>query len=312
MKRQRGIIGSFAAATLALLVALPAWAAAPPAPWTTANIGDAEDAPGTVDVDADGVWTVTGSGGFLNDGDQDGFFFVHQTVTGDGTIIARLVEQVREDGTQPKTGIMVRADDTPGSPYVGQIMTTSTLSMHHRAEQDANNVRTNNVDAREFPRWMRIQRVGNQVSLFTSRDGRLWTPSNIRAPEIPLGPTALIGLVVGERAPGYPTTGIFDNVQLLPGVVSISGAEGAATDKMALLAWQPIQNPSLVGYNVYRGPRGAGLDEMTLLTATPQADAFFLDNAAPDTSLRDMSYVVAPVFKAADGNNFEGPAVRVR
>jgi hypothetical protein len=127
-----------------------------------------------------------------------------------------------------------------------------------------------------------------------------------------LGPTALIGLVVSERGPGFLTTGIFDNVRLLPGVVSVQGTEAAATDKMALMTWQPIQNPNLVGYNVYRGARSASLDQMTLLTAAPQPDAFYLDNAAPDTSLRDMSYVVAPVYKGADGNNFEGPAVRVR
>lgn len=296
-----------AAATLGLLVTVPGWAAAPPAPFKAVDVGDT-GAAGAVDVDADGVWTVQGSGELENSGDQDSFFFVYQELQGDGTIIARLVEQVRESGTQPKTGIMIRASVDPGAPHAGLIMTTSTLSWHHRDEPDTNNVRRNGAGPREFPTWMRIQRTGDIISGFVSTDGKLWTPAAVPSPPpIPLGPTALFGLAVSARTYGELTTGIFDNVRVLPGVISVTGIEGAATDTMALLAWQPIATAA--GYNVYRGDAE---DSLKLITPEPRTDPFFFDQENIGKSLRTQVYAVAGVFKAADGTVSEGPLVRAR
>lgn len=117
-------------------------------------------------------------------------------------------------------------------------------------------------------------------------------------------------MAVSDRGSGG-TTVEFDSVQVMEGVVAISGVESAGTDNMVLMTWLPIAGAA--GYNIYRGAGGASLDQMTLLnTAAPHADAFYFDNAASDTLLRTLSYVVAPVFRRADNTTFEGPAVRVR
>ncbi len=91
-------------------------------------------------------------------------------------------------------------------------------------------------------------------------------------------------------------------------MISVSGAEGAATDTMALLSWQPVA--TAVGYNIYRGE---ALDQLKLVnTAGPQTDTSFFEQAAAGTSLRNMRYAVGGVFKNADGTNIEGPLVLAR
>src|SRR5687767_3400644 len=89
-------------AALALVIALPAWAAPPPN-FKGADVGEV-GAAGSVDVGADGVWTVKGAGELPNTGPADGFYFVYQEIEGDGVIVARLVSQNTSEGT-PKTGI---------------------------------------------------------------------------------------------------------------------------------------------------------------------------------------------------------------
>jgi len=41
-------------------------------------------------------------------------------------------------------------------------------------------------------------------------------------------------------------------------------------------------------------------------------DPYFVDDSVTTDPKKDLSYVIAGVFKAADGKLFEGPAVRVR
>ena len=95
------------------------------------------------------------------------------------------------------------------------------------------------------------------------------------------------------------------DIQVLEGVISVARAEGAATDTMALLAWDPVA--TAVGYNVYRG---ATVEELKLVnTAGPLTDPFFSETG---TGLRNMRYAVGGVFKNADGSNLEGPLVLVR
>jgi hypothetical protein len=307
MKGPKQLLQVASAATLALLVALPGWAAAP-AGYTALDIGDVGE-PGTIEVGADGLWTVAGSGDMQDTTDQDAIFFVHKSLTGDGTIIARTVQQLRDGGTV-KSGIVIRANDSPGSPYAGLVMPTSSLAWQYRAEQDGAAARVSSVGGSTFPQWTRLQRVGNTISGFLSDDGKLWRAHPSATRTIPLEQSALFGVMVSSRSPGTLTTVEFDNVQVLEGVVSVYGTESAATDKLVLLSWQPLAKAT--GYNVYRGAKDASLDKMTLVATQAPADSFYLDDKAADTPLRDMSYVVAPVFTGADGKPFEGPAVRVR
>jgi hypothetical protein len=292
-----------ALAAVLAAVALPVWAAAPTG-FQEANIG-APDTDGSVSINGD-VWTVSGSGNDFNGATEDQLYFLYSSIKGDGSIQARML--AAGAGSQ-YAGVMVRGSTDANAPMAGLIMSTSALNWVSRTAADEAATRQSGVSAQTYPKQMMVQRVGNAVTGFISEDGRLW--QQIAGPlTLPLGDTAVLGIAVSSRSSDL-TSIDFAKVQVQEGVVAVSGVEAAATDNMALIDWLPIS--AAVGYNVYRGAKNATLDQMTLLTATaPQMAPFYFDTAVSDTPLRNLSYVVAPLFKGADGKPVEGPAVRVR
>jgi hypothetical protein len=301
-RKIHGIVGSAWALTLALAVSV---SAAPPSGYLEANIGT-PDVDGSTEVNGN-IWTVTGSGNDFNGQPEDQLYFVYKSIKGDGSVQARMLEA--GSGGSQYVGVMARASTDANAPMAGLIMSTSALNWIVRPAADENATRQSGVSEQTYPKHMMVQRVGNTITGYITEDGKLW--KQIAGPrELPLGDTAVLGLAVSSRSSDV-TTVDFDNVQVQEGVVAVGGVESAATNNMVLIVWQPIS--AAVGYNVYRGAKDATFDKLTLLNATgPQADPFYFDNAASDTPLRSLSYVVAPVFKGADGKNFEGPAVRVR
>lgn len=303
MKLRREVVQLLVVSLLALAPALPA-AAQLPEGWVGKDIG-AVAVPGTASVDAAGKWVVRGAGDIPNEGPDDSFYFVYRQVRGDGSIIARLLRQVHESGTAPKTGIMIRASDAPGAPYAGLIMTTSTLAWQFRDAADQDSVRQSGAASRTFPTLMRVQRSGNDVAGFVSSDGKIWRSATITR-RIPMGETALFGLAVSARADDL-TTAEFDTVSVQPGMVSPSGLAACGADKAVLLTWSPLAGA--VGYNVYRGAAGATADQLTKVTAQPVTNASFTDSSADLVNGTTYTYALAAVFKGADGQLAEGPLV---
>jgi hypothetical protein len=301
MRKIRVLYGVMCAAALTLAVPV---LASPPSDFQEGVVGTLDEA-GTTTVSGT-KWTLEGAVGTDVAGTEDNLYFVYKTLTGNGSVSAR--QLAKYEGGSPNSGVMIRASLEPNAPFSSLLFTTSTLSWKRRLEADAAIVRTDFGAEYSWPKYMRLQRTGNDVTGFVSEDGKIWR--QLTTPiTLPMGNTALFGLAMASRN-GSPSTVEFDSVQVQEGVVSVGGIESAATDNMVLIAWQPIASANLVGYNIYRGAKGATLDKMTLLTTTPQTDTFYFDNKASDTPLRSLSYVVAPVFKGTP--NFEGPAVRAR
>jgi hypothetical protein len=300
-RKVNGLFGVMWAAALAL--SGPAMAAAPG--YSEENIG-APDEAGSVTVSGD-KWTVKGAGNDFNGATEDQLFFVYKNVRGDGSVQARLLGP---EVSNQYYGIMVRASLDANSPMAGLIESTSALNWFVRPAADEAAARTSGAAPEKYPQYMRVQRVGNRVTGFSSQDGKLWyvITASVELPD--LGDTAPMGIAVSSRG-SEATTANFDNVNVQEGVVTVYGWESAANDLAALMTWQQV--PTAVGYKVYRGPKAAtGLDKLTLLTATAQTDTSYLDTAKGDVSFRDMTYAVSAIFKGADGKEFEGPAVRVR
>jgi len=295
-----------ALAGLALLAASPGWAAAP-AGLQEANIGS-PGTPGSVVDNGDGTWTITGSGNQFDGNTQDQLYFLYKLVNGDGSVQFNLMAQ-GSPGSQ-YIGLMVRGSTNPGALFAGPIMATGAVNWLRRTTPDVAAVRDSGDSSKyRYPKYMMVQRVGNSVQGFESDDGKLWDTVK-PAVTLALDATALLGVAVSSRS-SSPITAQVSGVQVSEGVVAVTGLESAATNNVAFMAWEPVG--TAVGYNIYRGDKGTTLDKMKLLNATaPTTDPYYLDNAASPTPLKGLSYVVVPVFKAADGKLFEGPAVRAR
>lgn len=293
-----------------LALALPA-GAAPPG-WIAADIGSPA-AKGGTDVGAGDIWTIQGSGADIS-GTVDQFHFVFQTVKGDVSISARFLGLEGGSSEWAKVGLMVRKNETPGSPNLHYCMTPGHgLHATQRLRPDDETGSFGEVGPSPKPEpelYLRLQRVGNLVSSFYSRDGNVWFQAGMEPQALPgLAEHALVGLTATSHSDGRVTTGKLDQVHLQPGVVSAYGIKSCGGDRLVLLQWQKL--PGAMGYNIYRGPAGATRDQLVKLNANPVVESSFSDDSGGLVNGVPSTHAVAAVFQEADGRRLEGPLAAV-
>lgn len=180
-----------------------------PAPWTSDDVG-APRLAGSA-AHAAGVFTVNGAGDDIW-GDADQFHFVHQTLTGDGEIVARVVAQeVGTDGWA-KSGIMIKQSATAGSPYALLAVTPEHgITFQHNFTGDAGSAPYALPNA-----WLKLARSGDTVTGYTSADGVNWT--EISSVAVALAADVEVGLFVSSHNGSQINTSVFDNVAVTPAV----------------------------------------------------------------------------------------------
>lgn len=148
----------------------------------------------------------------------DNFYFVHQPLTGDGTITVRIAsltglipnaspgnpQAAARPGVQPwaKAGLIIKANIiTQGSPYAA-IMVTGGHGVRWQYDYTHDSAGISGTVSAASPRWLRLTRTGDTITGYDSSDGTHWTK------------------VGSARLAGLPTTvpaGLFtaspDNVQ---------------------------------------------------------------------------------------------------
>jgi hypothetical protein len=275
--------------------------------WLARDIG-APAVRGSTSIDANGIWTIKGSGDDIW-GTADNFQFVSQLVKGDVTLTARYLSLGGGHPDLAKAGLMVRENETPGSPNVHFHMLRGLgLAATPRLVQDdiSGTYLQVGPSARPEPNTlMRLQRAGSEISGFYSRDGILWAEvfGPVILPTLP--PEALVGLAVTSHQDGTISTGRFDQVNMQAGAAGVSGLRGCAGDRSVLLQWRPLTNA--VAYNVYRGPWGAAPDQLVKRNSVGLTGVSFTDSGDGLENGTPLTYAVAPVFKGADGALLEGP-----
>ncbi|MEO3751052.1 DUF1349 domain-containing protein [Streptomyces sp. B6B3] len=135
-----------------------------------------------------------GGGGDLKPagpGVQDAGHYVHQPLTGDGSLVARVAAQ-RDSHPWAKAGLMVRADAVPGTPYAAVMVTPDHgLRLQHDFGDDVARA------PGSAPYWLRLTRAGDSVTAYASGDGADW--SRIGTVELTgLPETVTIGLFVAS------------------------------------------------------------------------------------------------------------------
>lgn len=178
-------------------------AASLPAPWAATDIGTPRLA-GSATYSA-GTFTVNGAGDDIW-GDADQAQFVHQSLTGDGEIIARVTAQESTTDGWAKSGVMIKGSATAGTPYALLAITPAHgVTFQHDFTGDSGSASYTLPNG-----WLKLARVGNQVSAFVSSDGVTWT--QIGSTTVALGEVAEIGLFVCSHNGSQLNTSVFDNV----------------------------------------------------------------------------------------------------
>ncbi len=182
-----------------------------PAPWTHDDVG-ATGAAGDASATA-GTFTVAGAGADIW-GQADSFHFVHQPLTGDGEIRARLVSQA---ATNPwaKAGVMIRESLTTGSRHALLVVTPSHGAAFQRRPQTNSWSQTTGLAGISAPVWVRLVRVGDVLSGYVSADGAAWTA--VGSETVAMSPGVRVGLAVTSHASGTLNTSVFDTVSVSSG-----------------------------------------------------------------------------------------------
>ncbi|HXL89366.1 MAG TPA: hypothetical protein VN969_10395, partial [Streptosporangiaceae bacterium] len=148
---------------------------------------------------------------------QDQFYFVHQSLTGNGSLTVELTSLTGTE-LQPwsKAGIMIKASTRQGAAYAAMMLTGSHgIQFQYDFTGDAAG------PAGTAPRWLRLVRTGDVITGYASADGARWAEVGA-ATLAGLPSTAQVGMFAASpmaaqnsRADSTPVaTGTFDHVSL--------------------------------------------------------------------------------------------------
>src|SRR6266567_9046286 len=178
-----------------------------PVPWSDSDIGN--PAPAGSASYAGGVFTVNGGG---NDiwGTLDQFNYVSQSLTGDGSIVARVTAQADTD-PWAKSGIMIKQSTTAGSAYALLAVTPGNgVTFQHGYNASAGG------GGYTFPSaWLKLTRAGSVITAYTAADGTTWT--QVGTTTIAMTDPVTIGLFVTSHNAGSLNASTFDNVSVTSG-----------------------------------------------------------------------------------------------
>jgi RHS repeat-associated protein len=154
-------------------------------------------------------FTVSGSGnGVYSTADQ--IHFVYQPLTGDGTIVARIVSF--QGATYPQAGVMIRNTLDESSMSAFTSYEDTTVYFYSRATAGVSASYQTNAGG-SLPYWVKLVRSGSSFTSFMALDGINWVQVGT-AQTITMGQNVFIGLAVSSDTSGTLTTATFDNVSI--------------------------------------------------------------------------------------------------
>ena len=223
-----------------------------PAPWIAADIGG--PSPAGASSSSNGVFTVAASGADIW-GAADQFRFVYQQVTGDVDIVAR-VDNLAAVDPWSKAGVMIRTDLSASSAHAYALISGAHGIAFQRRLQAGANATITVGQLIAAPQWVRLKRVGNLVTAYSSGDGGTW--QTVGSATIALNQSAFVGFAVTSHNPGSLATAVFSQS-------SVTGT--VTTTTTALPSGQQMRDvgsPAVAGSATYSGGTytvsGAGAD----------------------------------------------------
>jgi len=176
---------------------------------------------------ATGALTVSGSGAGIG-GVADSFDFNHQTLVGNGQIVARMTA-VQQNNANSQAGVMIRESLAAGSKSVlTSFAPGSGYRLTSRTADNAASVVSAGGGA-TGPYWVKLVRSGSRFNGYQSADGVLWT--RIASADVDMGLAVEIGLSVTSADKTLSNVSTFDHIRVDRwssadiGTVGLTGSE---------------------------------------------------------------------------------------
>jgi hypothetical protein len=187
---------------------------------------------------ASGTFTVAGAGAEIY-GTADAFHFVYQPLTGDGTVVARLVSLQGGTG-YVSAGVMIRETLNAGSTNAktADWAAYSRIYFDVRTSTGGGTSEPGSASA-ALPYWLKVNRSGSTFSSYTSSDGVNWVQLGT-SQTIAMAQSVYVGLAVTSGSTTALTTATFDNVSVnsaaapAPVITNVSATTGPIGSQVAI------------------------------------------------------------------------------
>jgi hypothetical protein len=163
-----------------------------------------------------GTFTMTASGvdiWAVNGVEADEFHFAYKTLTGAGSIIAK-VESVENTNTWAKAGVMIRESLNPNSAHAfGCVTPGNGVASQYRPTTGGTSGNFNQTGI-TAPYWVKLERsISGLFTVSHSANGTSWQPvTGATAQNISMGSNVYIGLALTAHDATKTCQAIFSNV----------------------------------------------------------------------------------------------------
>jgi len=159
-----------------------------------------------------GTFTMTAAGEDIW-GTSDQFHFAYKTLTGPGTIIAK-VDSLTNTHAAAKAGVMIRESLEPDSKYAFAVITAENgVASQGRTDTGVSSFSTNEAGI-AAPHWVRLQRdAAGNFTVSHSTNGSSWVPVENSVPtNIPMTSDVYVGLALTSHNASETCEARFSNV----------------------------------------------------------------------------------------------------
>jgi uncharacterized repeat protein (TIGR03806 family) len=180
-----------------------------PTNWFDTDIGSTV-IPGHFSV-SNGMFTIQASGDDIW-GDADAFHFVYQSLSGDGAIVARILN-IQNTDTWAKLGVMIRETLTAGSKHGTLFVSSQNGVSFQRRPITGGDSDATSIDGIQAPYWVKLVRSGDAFDASISSDGITWVL--VDSVTIPMANNVYIGMALTSHNNGQLNTSTLDNLEFL-------------------------------------------------------------------------------------------------
>jgi parallel beta-helix repeat protein len=181
-----------------------------PAGWASVDVGTGVSGYTTHDGST-GTYSVVGTGTGVT-GNSDGDQYAYQTLTGDGTIVAR-VTNLDNTSTTAQVGVMIRETVAANAREVAQVMTHAAGPQLLSRSSTGGSTTTVSGTAGTFaPTWVKLVRSGSTFTGYTSADGVAWM--QLGTATVSMNSSVTVGLVTSSANVQELNVGVLDHVSV--------------------------------------------------------------------------------------------------
>jgi len=226
-----------------------------PSPWAAADVGSPTNA-GRTYVSNSGLINVMGSGAGIT-GTSDQFHFAYVPLNGDGTIIARVKNEVGTNSSSVTANagtlaaVMIRETLAANSSYALMALEPTGGNVYSMRTTTSGTATKTVVGGQAVPGWLKVSRAGTTFTMASSPDGTNWTTQSTGT--ITMATSAYVGLAVTSNASANRATAQFDHISITgsaaPTLTSIvvtppsASMEPSATQPYTATAFDQYGNP---------------------------------------------------------------------